>query len=203
MSLNYNVVYIDLNTGKEEYLDKALNSPYKQFKYVQMEPATIWTMFHQQDSNSMVTIFYDQDGNEMEPSKFYIHDNTTTVAEFNIPISGQALLLFFDNNTLEEISNLKQMMRRYSDGMAVAQNEIYDQFLGYQYTQSSTALEWNITHSIGEVALINIFSNNEEIIPDEIIEVDNCTTKLTFNTPVSGFANIIFLVKDGSNYNCS
>lgn len=97
MSENYNVVYVDLDTGNKLYLDRPVNSPHKQFKYVQNSASSVWTIFHQQNMNTFVSVFYDQNGNEIKPTKYHIDDPTTAVAEFNAPIVGQALLIFFEN----------------------------------------------------------------------------------------------------------
>lgn len=102
------------------------------------------------------------------------------------------------NNT-----NLKQLFRRYSDGTLVAKDEMYNKFFGYQHVQTTPSMEWIVQHNIGEIAIYNIFSDNQEIVPSEIIEIDSCSTVIRFNQSVSGFANIVFLNIAGSPYTCS
>lgn len=100
MSINYDAVYIDLDTGNRVYLDRPINSPYKQFKYLQNTPALIWTISHQQTSDKFVTVFFDSNGNVINPSKFTMFDSVA-VAEFNDPMSGWAIMIFFESDSLQ------------------------------------------------------------------------------------------------------
>jgi uncharacterized delta-60 repeat protein len=100
--------------------------------------------------------------------------------------------------------NVQQLFRRYKDGQLVAQVEQYKPFYGYQYVQMTPTQQWNVPHYKSQVALYNIFdTNNEQIIPSKIIEVDNCNTQIVFNNPVAGFANIVFLAGENTGLICT
>jgi hypothetical protein len=65
---------------------------------------------------------------------------------------------------------------------------------GYLHIQGLATDVWTITHGQGsDLLLVQVFTaTNDVVIPDEISIIDINTVEITFGTPTTGRAHIIF-----------
>ena len=96
MSSTYSSVYIDLNTGKEYYLDQAIDSPYALVKYIQSQADYVWTINHNKNSDKVIV----QVNGGFDLPDTQIIDGNTIQLTFSEPVAGQAILIFFDQGTV-------------------------------------------------------------------------------------------------------
>jgi hypothetical protein len=100
-------------------------------------------------------------------------------------------------------NNIKQLFRRFSDGVLVAKDEVYDAVFGYQHIQYDLSNVWTIYHNAKSKAFTeNIYLDNELASADVRI-IDGCAIEITFSKPVTGYVNLVFLDSTDRTDNCN
>lgn len=137
------------------------------FVYVQATTATQWTIVHNLNSGTPVVQIYDETNEQVIPEKVTPTDQNTVVVDFNIAVTGRAIVLHGD----------------------VEGNSKLGENVAFSHTQTAAATQWVIGHGLGYYPIVRVFTNDvppKEIDPATVVHDSTMQVTLTFSGAQAG-----------------
>lgn len=91
------------------------------------------------------------------------------------------------------MSNLQPLFYDFISNEYTSKNRGENGICAFQFIQDTAASSWSINHNLKfRLCKVNVFSDNELVIPDNVIVSSENTIIIRFEEPVSGIANILY-----------
>lgn len=180
---------------------------------------TTWNVNHDLNAELLNVIVYDTNGNEIVPAHIRFIDLNTVRIELESPEIMFAVIKIADNEdankfkwTISHNINIKEIFTQFanSEEMVLIPKavELTDFNLmrtsisggislmsKYDYLHVAAVASdiWEVNHNFGySGVLVNTYNNNnEKIYPKKIELISNTTTRVTFDSPVDGYAVLV------------
>jgi len=138
------------------------------YTHIQDVSSATWTIVHNLNTTTPLVQVYNGSNNKMFlPQDVEIIDNNTVSVTVGSALVGRAVVMY---------------------GSIAGSNKIE---YAYEYTQTTLANPWVITHNLGYYPIVRIFVGGQEIIPLSVVHTSLFVTTITFSMSMTGIARLI------------